>query len=58
MLAEAYIYESFIMAKIEVCLCSVISHEYLSMLIRTHSAWIDIDIWIEFLYCDFDTPVF
>ena len=49
----AYASETLIVTEVEVGLHAIDSHIALSMLVWVERAWVDVDIWVELLYCDF-----
>ena len=44
--------EALIVAEVEVCLCPVVSHEYLAVLVWRHRAGVDVEIRVELLHED------
>ena len=52
---QAFINESFIMAKIKVGLGSIVCYEDFSMLNRVHGSGINVDVRVKFLHCDLKT---
>jgi hypothetical protein len=53
---QIYIGESLVMTDIEVCLRPVLRHENFTVLCRIHECRVDIDIRIEFLNADVQSP--
>ena len=49
--------ETLIMAQIQISLSTIISNENLAMLIRAHSTWININIWIKLLNSNLNTTI-
>jgi phosphopantetheine adenylyltransferase len=39
--------EAFVVAEVEVRLCSVVRHEHLTVLVRAHRAGVDVEIGVE-----------
>ena len=48
---QIFINETFVVAKIQVSLCTIIRNEHFTVLYRIHSTRVNIDIWIELLHC-------
>ena len=57
-LAQIFVDETLIMAKIQIGLRAVLRDEYFAVLDGIHRAGIDIDIGVEFLHRDFIAPCF
>ena len=53
---QIFIYETFIVSEVEVCLRSVLRDEHLSMLIRTHRPGVHVYIRIQLLCRDTKSP--
>ena len=51
-----YTRKTLVVSEVEVCLMPVHRHITLSMLIRVQRSRIDVDVWVEFLYCDVISP--
>jgi len=47
---QIFVNETFVVAKIQVSLCTIIRNEHFTVLYRIHSTGIDIDIRVEFLH--------
>src|SRR5262249_19045829 len=56
--AQLCVREPLVVAKVEIRLRPVFSHEYLAVLKRTHRAGINIQVRIAFLECDLITATF
>ena len=50
--------EAFVVAKVEVGLGAIIGYEDFAVLIRTHRARVDIQVWIEFLQINAQSAAF
>ena len=50
--------EALVVTKVEVGFCTIVEHIDLTMLVRRHGAWIDIEIGIEFLHQHLEPAVF
>ena len=57
-LIKAFVNESFIVSKVKICLCSIISYKYFTMLYWVHCSWININVWVKLLHCNFEPPGF
>ncbi len=53
---QAFVDEALIVSQVQVCLCAIIEHEYLSVLIGRHGTGIHIQIGIQFLDRHLDAP--
>ena len=49
-LAQAFVYESFIMPEVKIGLCSIIGYKHFAVLHRVHGTGIHVDIRIELLH--------
>jgi hypothetical protein len=50
--------EALVMPEVEVGFGTVIRNEDFTVLKRTHRTWIDVQVRITFLKCDFETATF
>src|SRR6266404_4339975 len=50
--------EAFIVAEIEVRLRAVLGDKHFTMLKRAHRTWINVEVRVAFLQCDFETATF
>ena len=55
-LSKVDIDKTLVVSEIKIRFSTIICHKYFTVLIRTHGAWIDVDIGIELLNGDFMSP--
>ena len=46
-LREVLVYETLVVAQVQVGFAAVVRDEYLAVLVRVHSTWVDIDVRVE-----------